>query len=747
MKKLLLPLIALLPLFLFSCVKAIKQSLRKGQVLSKSISLQLDTFRISSPDSLSPALRIEGENITVDFGGSLLLGADDDRLPDAFTGTAILIRGKNITLKNAVVRGFKVAVLAEGVDSLRLLDCDFSYNYRPRLRSHRERENFSDWLSFHQNDRDEWLRYGAAMYLKNCDHALVRNVSVTGGMNGLMLSGCNDGLFYNNNIHFNSGVGVGLYRSSRNRIMHNRLDWNVRGYSYGVYHRGQDSAGILVYEQSSENTFAYNSATHSGDGFFLWAGQSTMDTGEGGCNDNLLYRNDFSYAPTNGVEVTFSRNKIIANQLDGCNYGIWGGYSYETLIIGNHIEGARYGIAIEHGQQNVIVGNEFRHDTIGIQLWDRESQPADWSYSQKRDVSSRDYTIGKNIFQDVKNPLNIQGVRKAAINDDNQFGGFEELLVAKRPNEEFYFVKNNVLGDKGWRDADSFKSMNRILRELPEFQVPASDIERYKVDKLPDGMDASLPENHPQGRPYILIDEWGPYDFQAPSVWLRNVEGDRYTFLLIGPTGGNWRAVSGEGWAELSLRTGTFPSTVTTLKKAGAELLTLQFEYIGEAFADRFGRFNKKGKLYPFSFRHFEKKLDWQLRWYNYDKASDPLNDYEAFKSLKESPAAYAETTGELYYAWWGSPAAGVNEDRFATFAQTDFEIAEGSYILHLTSDDGVKLFLDGQLIFERWNIHEPTTDDIEVKLGGRHHIELEHFDNGGFATLGLHIEPILEKQ
>ena len=91
-----------------------------------------------------------------------------------------------------------------------------------------------------------------------------------------MMMECNDGLFYNNEINFNSGIGMGLYRSNRNRIMHNKLDWNVRGYSHGFYSRGQDSAGILVYEQSNENIFAHNSATHSGDGFFLWAGQTTM---------------------------------------------------------------------------------------------------------------------------------------------------------------------------------------------------------------------------------------------------------------------------------------------------------------------------------------------------------------------------------------------------------------------------------------------------------------------------------------
>ena len=34
--------------------------------------------------------------------------------------------------------------------------------------------------------------------------------------------------------------------------MHNRVDWCVRGYSHTFYNRGQDSAGILIYEQSSQ---------------------------------------------------------------------------------------------------------------------------------------------------------------------------------------------------------------------------------------------------------------------------------------------------------------------------------------------------------------------------------------------------------------------------------------------------------------------------------------------------------------
>src|ERR1019366_1930612 len=163
----------------------------------------------------------------------------------------------------------------------------------------------------------------------------IRGCKATGGQCGLMLTRCTGGKIWNNDCSFMSGLGLGMYRSSDNLVMYNKFDWCGRGFSYGVYNRGQDSAGILVYEQSNRNTFAYNSATHGGDGFFLWAGQHTMDTGEGGCNDNLLYGNDFSHSPANGIEATFSRNTFANNLVMECWHGVWGGYSYDTKILGN----------------------------------------------------------------------------------------------------------------------------------------------------------------------------------------------------------------------------------------------------------------------------------------------------------------------------------------------------------------------------------------------------------------------------
>src|SRR5262249_44574138 len=159
---------------------------------------------------------------------------------------------------------------------------------------------------------------GAAIYLTDSNDAEIDRVRAVQGMNGLMMVRSWRALVWNNTFSWLSGVGIGMYRTTESRIMHNKIGYWVPGYRPGLLKRGQDSAGLLMYEQSSRNIVAYNSITHGGDGVFLWAGQSTMDTGLGGANDNTFYDNDVSSAVANGIEATFSRNTIAMNRIDDC---------------------------------------------------------------------------------------------------------------------------------------------------------------------------------------------------------------------------------------------------------------------------------------------------------------------------------------------------------------------------------------------------------------------------------------------
>lgn len=692
-----LTLVCLGSLFLFSATgsAAAQQRIRltPGLVITSSVVVEPGTYRI--PADSTGAIVIRGNSITVDFAGAVLVGWADVTAPNAFTGTGIRIVGSdNVTLMNAVVKGYKVAVHATDSDDLHIDGGDFSYNYRQRLKSTIEREHLDDWMSYHNNEVDEWLRFGAAIYLRRCERPRVEGIRVTGGQNGVMLTEVNDGVIVNNDIVFNSAIGVGLYRSSRNRIEHNRLDWNVRGYSHGVYNRGQDSAAILLYEQSSNNIIAYNSATHSGDGLFLWAGQTTMDTGDGGCNDNLILGNDFSFAPTNGIEVTFSRNTIIRNRMEGCWHGIWGGYSYDTVIRANQFVDNDEHIAIEHGQRIDITANNFVGGNVGVRAWERGSQPADWGYSQNRDVASRGFDISLNVFDGVKTPLDVTNTDSVADVDNLVYTGATETATEESAERREQF------GDPG---------------------------------------DARYPRDPRNGRRFILVDEWGPHDFLSPILWPRSDRTAKVQrFEILGPPG-EWRVVSTTGVDSVSAHTGTVPDSITVWRSDASVVdMNIALEYVGGEVTDRFGVVTSAGEPFGFEYEYFFVPIRWQTDFFEYDESTDPLTQPDAFGRLIEGETAHTVETEALAFQWYGSPAPGVGADHFATVSEGTLEVPPGTYSLELTSDDGVRVWVDGQLVHDDWTYHAPRLAEVEVELGGRHEIRIEHFEIDGYATLVL---------
>jgi len=574
--------LAFLPI-LFLCMASYANTLdlRQGLIIRESATITRNTYYLNADTSIyKPLLIIDGNNITIDFNQAIIQGSNDKTQPDEFYGLSILIKKgcQNITLKNVFIHGFKIGIMADGVKGLTIDNCDLSYNWRQHLLSTREKENEEDWMSYHHNENDEWLRYGAAIYLKNCTKLIITNNAVTGGQCALMMTRCEKSEIRDNNFSFNSGIGIGLYRSAYNKIYHNRLDYNVRGYSFGKYKRGQDSAAILLFEQSSNNMIAFNTATHSGDGFFLWAGQTTMDTGEGGCNDNLIYGNDFSYAPTNGIEVTFSRNQIIKNILKQCDHGIWGGYSFDSDITDNYFENNRIGIAIEHGQNINIALNTFTGDTTGIKLWSRQQQPEDWIYAKKRNTDSRNYWIAANKFSGNNIAFDIMGTDTVVLSGNMRSMVNQTLKLGDRT------------GNIDTENQDAIPDL--------EYQKDSS-LNSITADRLPESI---VPEQKEQMR----ITEWGPYDFRYPLIWLKEIDSNGlYHFEILGPNG-NWRILKSTGFTILKNEAGNFPSDLWAKPDLSMAGRRLQLEFIGSSFTDRFGKKIDSG---VYSFEYVENNL------------------------------------------------------------------------------------------------------------------------------------------
>ena len=721
--------IILLPVIIFTCffIYAQEKPLVKGMKITKTTRIKKQVYKLDAFDKMDQAVVIiEGENITVDFNNITLRGSNTIKNPDEFFGVAVLIQNsKNVTVKNLKAKGYKVALMAKDVENLTIDNCDFSYNYRQHLNSTQEKEDISDWMSYHHNGNDEWLRYGAAIYLRNCDEAIISNNKVTGGQNALMMTNCNDGLIYNNDFSFNSGIGIGMYRCSYNKVVYNKIIFNVRGYSDGVYNRGQDSAGILIYEQSNKNLFYKNAVTHSGDGFFLWAGQTTMDNGQGGCNDNALVGNDFSYAPTNGIEVTFSRNYIYNNRIYECDHGIWGGYSYNTRISKNKFRNNHIGIAIEHGQDNTIDYNIFYGDKEAIRLWARKEQPADWGYAKYRDTRSRDYTIAFNSFNNNQKVFNLN--RTDSLNIfANTFSGCDEIFKTDSTVIRLDTTENEKLVEKLQFDSSIV------------FPVIEKAMDPFKGS----GMLA--------GRKNILITEWGPYDFRSPILWNTNPADTSaiMKFDLLGPKG-KWKVKRSQGVKNISAMNGEFPSVITAEKISGDRTdIFIQLEYTGPAITTQFGQTITAGKPYIFSFRKFFQPIAFNVRWYSLDTSThNPIKTGQLFPPNVKMRPIKTEETNKLDYAWWGGiKAADQQYFQFITVAEGTADIPNGTYELGVTWDDAVRVYVDGKLVIDEWNpslykFDESPNKKVRLQLGGKHNIIVEHVELGGFATLSLKLK------
>lgn len=757
-----------------ACLVALNQSElvpTEGLTITRSVKLRPGTYYLPSPEgeakagdetipTFTPAIKIQGRGITVDFAGVVLKGSSGRTAPDERRGLAIEVEGEEITLKNVEAHGYRVAIRGRHTRGLRILGGDLSYNFRQHLLSTPERENEADWMSYHHNEHDEWLRYGAAMYIRDCNELEVKGVRVTGGQNALMMTQSDRGLIWNNDFRFNSGIGLGMYRSSANRIMHNRIDWNVRGFSYGVYNRGQDSAGILIYEQSNQNTFAYNSVTHGGDGFFLWAGQSTMDTGKGGCNDNLVYANDFSHAPTNGIEATFSRNYFINNIVHECAHGVWGGFSHHSQFDGNDFADNQAAIAIEHGQANFISRNRFRNDDVAISLWANPSVPADWGYGKVNETQSKSNVITENHFTGNGLAIDLRRSEKTLISQNTMHTVGQSL---RSDGSTVWISGTRLSGGTPPVDPKYIYEQAPTKLKGPNWNVP----------KLRGGLYAMLPKDALRGWKYILVDDWGPYDFRRPLLWpeRKPLSGEAprpgadsavgsgrrpkpaptpkegpVRYELLGPKGA-WRLVSAKG-VKVGENSGTVPGWVTVEELPNEVGTTeLMLEYTGAETVDSWGNVTPAGRPVRFGFSKFRAPIDWDVKIFPWSKSVNPAEPHAVpdpaalATALAGAPVATAKLKS-LGFATAGSFLPGAPRDHFATLANGEFTIPEGDYLLDVTTDDGIRVYLDDRLVLESWQYQGPTPYAARVHLGGHHRIRVEHFEIDGYSALQVRLKP-----
>jgi hypothetical protein len=96
-----------------------------------------------------------------------------------------------------------------------------------------------------------------------------------------------------------------------------------------------------------------------------------------------------------------------------------------------------------------------------------------------------------------------------------------------------------------------------------------------------------------------------------------------------------------------------------------------------------------------------------------------------------------------LDFNWgWGSPAPAVPSDDFSAAWTRQIELSGGSYRFSTYSDDGVRLYVDGELVIERWRPMRGYQSRILELDQGLHTVRLEYFERGGIALARLTWRP-----
>lgn len=104
--------------------------------------------------------------------------------------------------------------------------------------------------------------------------------------------------------------------------------------------------------------------------------------------------------------------------------------------------------------------------------------------------------------------------------------------------------------------------------------------------------------------------------------------------------------------------------------------------------------------------------------------------------NLQGSPVAYEDA--QFVSHNWGnnSPHAAVPVDYFSAQFERTLDLAQGYYQFNVSSDDGVRVWLDGELLIDEWHGATGVTYTANRWLGGRHVLRIEYLELVALASI-----------
>ncbi len=125
---------------------------------------------------------------------------------------------------------------------------------------------------------------------------------------------------------------------------------------------------------------------------------------------------------------------------------------------------------------------------------------------------------------------------------------------------------------------------------------------------------------------------------------------------------------------------------------------------------------------------------------------SDPAWQAAYWNNMALSgPPVLQRSEPNLDYHWGtGSPGPGVQADGFSARWSRYLDLAVGTYRFTATSDDGMRVYVNGSLIINEWYDHSTKTVSADKTLAAGHHlIVVEYYENTVDAVARLTWAPV----
>jgi len=545
-------------LFLATSLFAQDLVLKKGAILKKSVRVKKALYYFEGKKG-QHAITIIGSNLIIDFAGAVITGAKRLNRPDSFAGVALIIKGgKNITVKNLTAKGYSIALVVKNVEGLKLENCNFSYNYRSNLKALAAADSVAPAGIIGLSD-NEWKQPGIAMLLVDCNKPEIKFCTVKSGGHALMMLNCRNGLIYNNEFSFNSGIAIGGSGCMNNRILYNKLNFNLSSYSENPFALNLDCGGVVLNNWSRNNIIYKNLITHCQRGVLIMADGVGQDSACYFLDRNRVWNNDLSYAEGDGVRAFLASVHFADNRLYDCESGFSGSDAHNSIITGNRFRKNKKAIEIEHGQYNQLTNNLFLEDSEAIVLSGKSR--GGQTDTCEHPSGFMNYELAFNSFN--RNPV-----------------------VYNFTNTDSLRIYGNIYGscDTIFKNDISSLYVDTSARFLEDTAVGypwvAQPIDPFKGS----GKQA--------GRRFNVLTEWGPYNFEYPMLALES-SGTNIQLVTLGPKG-SWKIIDGGKFKIKPMKTDSSGSVFAIDRGSSPnEALSpgkITMEFTGAAFTDPYGK-------------------------------------------------------------------------------------------------------------------------------------------------------------